>query len=743
MDLLSVKFGKAKVEMTDTSAGDVFICSPERSLAKSLGIIFGVIELNGISDEFNDVFLEIINDLKTEYYLPPFHVETGPEKRFEECIQRANRRIHKAINESIEAVDLDSINALIGLSFKNSIHMAYSGKVVANLLHMRKDGNLVGIDILENTGEKKLKSNGEKIFHDITSGQISGRDVVFILSENASKYITSPDLINAVENNPLSLAGEIEGVLRSQSQDDNFYLLTIEPDYERIDSMETQVQSQKRVERTVPATPPEHSLNNLLTTQRKTERYLTPSSMPSWKKVLLLTVKGIGKTCAYLYPKFKNVIAYIAKKLFKLTAALLKKIFKKGKAPMSLIDKNPRPADFIDTPNEELMGELQEPGVFSTISKWINKVLEKIAILKKSQKIILLIVFILIFAFSESVVLMGKGSEPIPPKASQVSANQIEDKINLAEAQNIFSDGEGAKTLIIEAQQLLNKIPKKKSNLALIDTLQKKIDSTRMTIQKISSIENPQLLFDLNQVNNGIPAEAIALTGQNIIVSGGQGGNICQIDLTKKQVLSSPLSQQGLNVSKISPIDATNLLLLDSAQGVFKYAIKATSSEGLIPATQIADLSYYLGNIYLLDKSKSQIVKYQIKKGKATGATTALKDNANLNQANSFAVNGDFFIFKDNGEIKKYSKGALTDIKYEMLDPVLKSPVQLIADSHDYLYVLDKTGNKIAIFDDKGGLKVQITSPKFTSIKSMALNEKEKKIYLLSDNKIFVINTGI
>ena len=761
---MSVKFGKAKVETTDACAGNVFVCSPERGLAKTLGTVFGIFELRGLPEAFVEAFKEIISDLQTEYYLPPFNVEAGVEKRFEECIQRANRRLHKAVNESIEEVDVSGIAVLAGLSHKNAVHLAHAGPVRALLVHMRKDGQLINMDILGNGEGQRPSQAAEKLFSNISSGQISSRDRIVAATPGTAAYLSGADMINLIENDPESLIDSIRELLEGQGARDNYYVLTMEPDYDRIDNSPATPTQQSATPR--PASAPEHSINNLLHTQRNTEKYLAPSVMPSWKKALLLIGAGMAKAAAWLAPKLKKLLILFGKQLWRLGKSLYRSLFQRRQAAKpitaspaanttittdaitseSIISTDS--ASVKETTDYEPPKAVPDPfpsfgkskGLQGMFSDWLNLQLAKIARLKRKQKLVLLAAFLLIFTFSESVVLIGQGSEPKPLQQNQAIANQIEEKINLAEAQNIFNDTDGARALLAEAQEMLSTIPDNKRNAQLISNLKSKFDSVRMAVEKLSSIENPQLLFDLSEMAGTSPVSTLALSGQDLLASVASDGRLYKIDLKNKEV-SVGSAETGTNISDTVAAANSELLLLDREKGVFNYNLKSDSAANAIAAAGIKDIGYYSNNAYLLDSGRSQILKYQISGGRTSGGSAILKDAA-LGQAQAFAVNGDFFVLGSDGKIRHYSRGAIQDTAYDTLSQAI-GEAELYAGGNDYLYVLDKTNNRLVIYGGNGDLKVQITSPKFSSLKSMAVNEKEKTVYLLSDNRIYIISTGL
>src|SRR3989344_482848 len=164
---------------SDSAVGDVFVAKPKSELQSKLGSIIGLIELFAQPDEFVDKFFEIINNLETEYYLPPFDNEDGVEKRFEDCLQRANRRLNKIISDSLTEIELKNIDAFIGLVHKNAIYLSLIGKSNAFLFHRKKKHDYAIIDIFSQTGEKNPKINQEKMFSNIINGVITEKDNLF------------------------------------------------------------------------------------------------------------------------------------------------------------------------------------------------------------------------------------------------------------------------------------------------------------------------------------------------------------------------------------------------------------------------------------------------------------------------------------------------------------------------------------------------------------------------------------
>jgi hypothetical protein len=374
------------------------------------------------------------------------------------------------------------------------------------------------------------------------------------------------------------------------------------------------------------------------------------------------------------------------------------------------------------------------------ISNWVNRQIAKIVKFNKLQKTLLILAILLAFAFSESIVWMGQASSAKKsPNDPTVIALQIEDKLNLAEAQIIFNDEAGAKDYLQQARDLFAKIPDKKKYQALRSELQTKMDKLSQIIQKISYLENPQLITDLSSDNAQI--KGLSIYNKTLFVYDNANKTLYQIDLDKKQ-LSRTITIQNLNVNKILSLDAKNLLILDGSGNLSKYTLKASSTDPLLSGSA-SDIAVYAGKIYILQKDKNQIIKYALTKNKLATPSPLIKNNYNLSSTSAIsATESGVLAFENSGQIKYFKKGIPDGVKFASVDPVVKSPAQIYGDASGYIYLLDQTNKKIIIYDKKGELKVQIASNQFASLDGMAVSEKEKKIYVLSGSKIFAINTN-
>jgi len=155
--------------------------------------------------------------------------------------------------------------------------------------------------------------------------------------------------------------------------------------------------------------------------------------------------------------------------------------------------------------------------------------------------------------------------------------------------------------------------------------------------------------------------------------------------------------------------------------------------------TGIDDLALYNQKLYILDTGSNQIFKHLPAESGYSRGTPWIKDNTDIKNAVSFAIDGSIYLARKNGEINKFDNGKKTEFSYS-LDPALASPTKIwTSPESSYIYILEPAEKRLVVLDKEGKLKVQYVSGQFNDLKDFVVQEKEKEIYLLSANQIFGI----
>lgn len=716
----------------DTSAsGEVFIVQPGKDLAERLGVMFGIIEIYNANDSFVDNFLEAINDLKTEYYLPPHQIEHGLERRFEEALSRTNRRLQVAITQSIEEIDLRNISTVVGLICGNKIYLAATGRIRSWLFRHKKNSELLTFNILNES--QKPKPETEKLFANILNGELGQRDAMLFANEELMDFFSASELGEMILKHPIDeMAKLVETELGKKNDKKNVYAIILKPQgllQEKPPASPSVKQSStsrltspaNRIDNETPpdnrpappkASPgePQYSIDKLLYTQVKTEKYLTPSLLPSWQKILLLVWRWLKKSGAFIARHIKKIIlATIG-----IMSGWSKRIQNKKKQNGSLEQETPMPSIINQSTNEELLDgpiideitddednkksppnetrrvgnesltanavgmvktDTKSNNITEAINGFINKQIVKLLTLKKRQKIILIAALIFLFVFAQSVVMIGRSYDTSNGNLSGNSqlAKQIEDELSNAEAQNIFSDEAGALKSIKTAQELLAQIPDNIFNHSLRTDLSSKITQTIHNLERISYLENPTVTADLlsNQAST-TPLVGLAKTGKVFWTYDNGKKSLWRFDtLTNKlEVRTTTLPQ----VKKLTALDDKNLLLLANNGGYYKYDINKKSAAKTRPS-------------------------------------------------------------KDYFNIKNFvSASALLD------PPLASSTIAMATISESYNFFLDASNTRLIVFDKNSALKRQYVSPKFSSANSFAISYKDKKAWIFAGGKIYQVD---
>lgn len=187
------------------------------------------------------------------------------------------------------------------------------------------------------------------------------------------------------------------------------------------------------------------------------------------------------------------------------------------------------------------------------------------------------------------------------------------------------------------------------------------------------------------------------------------------------------------------------LVYLVTREGIVSVTKTGSTVKTLVKNTEDfktpGGLDTYLGNFYLLDTSAS-ILKY------APLGSSFSKSNyfasgvsPDLSKAKSISIDGSIWVVSSDGQIAKYTRGKQDDFLVKSLDKPLSKPTQIVTTADDAnVYVLDNGNSRIVVFDKKGNYVSQYSADILQTAKAMDVLEKDKKIYILSNNNFYEIN---
>jgi hypothetical protein len=778
--------------------GVTFVAHTEPSLINRLGTIFGIVELIALNDLFGDKLLDIIRDLETEYYLPPFNIDESTESRFEQCLQRANRRLQKIIQESPDRVNIENIGAVLGLIHQDKVHLSYTGGVNAFLFHRRKRYDHAIIDILGQATDKRQPVTPEKIFSNIIAGTISEKDDVFICNNTILEYIAQSELATTIADKaPLVAVQALEQQLLETAGDgNNFFALIISP---------RRAQAPAEEAAPLPHTlQPQHSINRLMTTQAKTEQYLTPSMMPSWKKVLILFL-GFAQTAGTAIWKYTVTGAtWTLRTLRRSSKRLVHRAQTRARATSMEHHPEPQPAPLKQTPAPQIEAvniveierdadsieitdiitevELENPegkpseevinpianivareevfddeittatppkitrsiksGTLPYISDKLNQGIGAFMALTRQQKILLVAGFIFFFIFSQSIVWKGQGSTIADTGNTQQTIQQIEDFLNTAEAQNVFNDEDGARASLAQAEELFNTLPDRRTLRDERMALQKKFEQLKQSLEKITVIDNLNVLADLGKTTSNINPRGFTV-GNNTLWTIDNANNTLNLIKRDNGEITSFLLGDANKFTNVVAISEARVALLSEQKQVFIYDTGSKVLTPIIEGQPITALGIYGDRLYTLQPERNQIYRHLPVDNSFNSGASWLRESADLGNAKALTIDGSIYIASESGAITNYLSGRKQATEFAPLDTPLKPTAITTAAEANYVYVLDPENKRVVVYDKKGALKTQFTSKSWDTLQGLALVETQKKLYILADNRVVVIDIAL
>lgn len=301
-------------------------------------------------------------------------------------------------------------------------------------------------------------------------------------------------------------------------------------------------------------------------------------------------------------------------------------------------------------------------------------------------------------------------------------------KQQTTQAQSVFSSQfPSAKQKYDEGQSLLSL----NKNLAMDDfSKAKTILEDLKTKVPADSPDAAQVTGLLDKVNQALGP-----------VSDTPKTSLKQADASASKLLGAEIANPNAaylsqDASSIYAADDSDISSIDSANKM-KTVIKNSGDW-----TSIGGFGAYLGNFYLLDKKAGQILKFT-KASDGFGKTNYFTDSiTTLSQAAALTIDGSIWILSDDGSLKKFTKGKQDQFKLGKLDKPFSHPTKVITNvDSDNIYILDNGNNRVVVVKkDDGSIVNQYGAAELKNAKDIDFDEKNKKIYVLIDNKIFEID---
>lgn len=730
---------------------DVFVAQPDSLKENLAGKAFVLAEINSKKAEGQKIFDFLIDALENYYYNDEKLALRGKIEnlRLENIFEAALTKINKSLVDFLaqEKIKINPVatNMTIGVIYENKLYFATFGHNKALLIYRRRDDYEI-INVEANATEashhphntEAATAKVSSFFSSVISGEIPANSYFIFTNETLPEYLSNEEMMRIITKlPPLTASEQIKNSLSGMNTYVPFLGIIIKntvglPGSEAIEEAPVNVSAQT-------------SISSLNSTEQRTENMLAPIGLINFPRLFKNIKESLSAKPSKTTPKEHRIIKQQPENTDK-SSSPLPEMGKVRSLNMARADS------FM----------IKEKIFFKKKSGWLVTILNKISTffaglfssrfltgfsanlktkaqnLNEKNRLLFIVLGLTVLIL---VVSLGFTSWTRKRQAAQTSFNNavaaIEDKENLVDSHLLYNDDAGARTFLIDAQTMLNALPRKTSEQqTAYQRLADKLRSQEEKVEKITRITSLQKVNDLS-----------GLSVNNLVFASGQiyGASLGTIYTLKPNSASSTKTvvAAASNLSNPEFNGKDSIYYWDGNQ-IAQFNLK-TKKANLIKIDSldqtVGAVSYkvFNNNLYLLAKNKNQIYFYPSGKNGFSTKSDWLKESVDLSAASDLAIDGDIYILSTDGSVMRFYKGKKIDYSSAPLTPVMTAANKLIAGSK-YIYIFEASSKRLAVLAKQDGhLVSQYIIDSLNQPKDVAIDENGRTAYFLDGETVYKI----
>ncbi len=668
---------------------DSFIYEPENVYEKKLGNLYVAGELTNALPQNYRFLNNLASAIKESYY--QLSAETSLERSLKNSLKKANNFLENQEKEG-NISWLGNLNLAV-VSIKDfKLNFTKVGDIKVLLARGKQI-----TDIGQELEAKESEASPLKIFSNIISGKLALEDKIIILTKKIGNLFEKegvfPEVLSVFEKDlkPEKTDQELKRVLnqkRSILADTSGLFLLV--------ALETIQKEALQIKK--------------LVAPKKRLPLKFPSLIPFTK-----IKEGKGIILSFLEDKisFLNRLTRI-KDILILPKKKLPEIIKKPKIP--LLKKLPSiPKKLLSLPKE----------------------LPSVRIPNLKEFLILIFLLIIILGSGNYIFGIKKQKEIERIQAILTETQQI-----IADAENslIFNDEKRANLLYQEAWNKILPLTKE-ARISLkneVLNLKESIEKELFPLNKVEKISEPQIIFEFK--SGEFSPQKMTFSNSNLYFLNPDSDKIYSLEINKEGSFI-----QAPSKIKLSTNLGDSILFFSEPNQLFSFEKNELTStktlEDPYPDSSFEDFSTFGSNLYFLDSSKGEIVKFKF--GEESHLSGELWLNSGTKKpltAKSMAIDGSIWILNKDNNLSRYH---INKLQEELILDFFPSPEGtskiLTQPNLPYLYLLTPNQNRIVVLNKNGEVIKQYQSDKFDDLKDLAFSENGSIIYLLNNLKVYQI----
>lgn len=734
-----------------TGLSDVYVAQPDSLKENLAGKIFILAEISGKKADGRKIFDFLISSLEDNYYNDEKIIFRDKieglkvENIFEAAITKTNKNLTDFLADEKIRFNPAATSITIGVVYENKIHFANFGRNRALLIYRHgSDYELINVEASasETNDQSSLEAENAgakmpKLFSSVISGEVPIGSYFIFASESLPEYLSGKEMINIITKlPPITAAEQVKNVLAK--------INTYVPFLGIIIKNTTGLAGQETKEEVEESSSAHSSISSLNYTEQKTEQMLAPAGLISFTKM----AKSLKRIINGWRPKLGPVLKKYHKpsddenqppldlgtvkslNMARSDSFLLKeKIFfkkKTGRLKASLRQLG-----------SSLAG-LFSPHLWSALSARLGDWFKS---LNSKNRLLFISLSLIIIIFLGSLYFTNRHrDQQIAQTNFDNLVTAIQDKENAIDSHLLYNDEAGAAKLLIEAQALLDSLPKKNSDQqAVYEGLLDKFRINQEKIQKIVRISQADKTNDLA----GLNVSSLIFSSDNLYAASGP----MVYGLTPNSASSTRLSAKDAKNLSNPFSDRKDRLYYWDGDAIVQINTKSKTSSrtgiaGLDQAAGLVSFKTYQDRfLYLISKNNNQIYKYT-KTAAGYGAKSEwLKETVDLSQASDlYIIDGDIYVLRNTGEVLKLYLNKRADYQTVPILPAMTTANKLIVGAN-HIYIFEAASKRLVVLAKKDGrLMNQYQIDSLSQPKDFTVNEAGKTAYFLDGEAVYKIS---
>lgn len=273
------------------------------------------------------------------------------------------------------------------------------------------------------------------------------------------------------------------------------------------------------------------------------------------------------------------------------------------------------------------------------------------------------------------------------------------------------------------------------------------LQEVRQFYQGISGQEelpNLPIFFDLRLVQSNFLASRVDATLDTLFFLDSGQKKILALNIERKQPTLLPIGEYP----DIRALVADDQFLYFLGEGLFRFTLSGTDVASLVenpddPIKTGQSLGLFDRYLYVLSKEQNNIFRYDTADNSLDGKPTAwiqAGQGIDLNQVQSFAIDGDVWLSTQTGEIKKLTSGREVAFTVSGMKEPFSSPITLFTKPEMLnLYVLEPQKSRVVVLNKEGQFIKEIKNENLAAATAVVASEPQHKAFALSGSLVYEI----